>query len=131
MQLTGLPRRSCVEANLVIICSSLPTLRLFFRHVAPRFIGEHGGGNSNSQSWRNHPGLQTISNKRKNLSSNLTYGRMGDGDDDLEMNTTWVVSQKRDESADNDESSEKAILQTKTTTLEYSVKPTRDGAPES
>jgi len=106
-------------------------LRLFFRHVAPRFIGEHGGGNSNSQSWRNHPGLQTISNKRKNLSSNLTYGRMGDGDDDLEMNATWVVSQKRDESADNDESSEKAILQTKTTTLEYSVKPTRDGAPES
>ncbi|KAF2803590.1 uncharacterized protein BDZ99DRAFT_427008, partial [Mytilinidion resinicola] len=29
-----------VEANLVIICGSLPVLRLFFRHVSPKFIGE-------------------------------------------------------------------------------------------
>ncbi|KAJ2900399.1 hypothetical protein MKZ38_002456 [Zalerion maritima] len=29
-----------VETNLFVICASIPTLRKFFRHVAPRFIGE-------------------------------------------------------------------------------------------
>lgn len=29
-----------VEANLIIICGMLPTLRKFFRHVAPKIIGE-------------------------------------------------------------------------------------------
>ena len=29
-----------IEASLVIVCGCLPTLRLFFRHVAPRLIGE-------------------------------------------------------------------------------------------
>ncbi|KAB2099104.1 hypothetical protein AG0111_0g12692 [Alternaria gaisen] len=29
-----------IEANLVIITGCLPTMRLFFRHVAPRLIGE-------------------------------------------------------------------------------------------
>lgn len=32
----------CVEANLFIICAALPTLRRFFRHVAPRLIGDQG-----------------------------------------------------------------------------------------
>jgi hypothetical protein len=32
--------RSLIEANLVIITGCLPTMRLFFRHVAPRLIGE-------------------------------------------------------------------------------------------
>ncbi|KXT08850.1 hypothetical protein AC579_1482, partial [Pseudocercospora musae] len=34
----------CIEANLVVICGCLPILRLFFRHVAPRLIGEYSGG---------------------------------------------------------------------------------------
>ncbi|KAF1362387.1 hypothetical protein EJ07DRAFT_12641, partial [Lizonia empirigonia] len=29
-----------IEANMVIITGALPTMRLFFRHVAPRLIGE-------------------------------------------------------------------------------------------
>lgn len=29
-----------IEANLIIICGMLPTLRKFFRHVAPKIIGE-------------------------------------------------------------------------------------------
>jgi RNase H-fold protein (predicted Holliday junction resolvase) len=33
---------SFVEANLLIICASLTTLRRFFIHVAPKFIGERG-----------------------------------------------------------------------------------------
>ncbi|CAN9280749.1 unnamed protein product [Alternaria alternata] len=34
------PESSLIEANLVIITGCLPTMRLFFRHVAPRLIGE-------------------------------------------------------------------------------------------
>ena len=31
---------SLIEANLVIVTGCLPAMRLFFRHVAPRLIGE-------------------------------------------------------------------------------------------
>ncbi|KAK8062947.1 hypothetical protein PG997_015044 [Apiospora hydei] len=30
----------CIEANLLIMCCCLPTLRQFFRHLAPSWIGE-------------------------------------------------------------------------------------------
>ncbi|KAK8036192.1 hypothetical protein PG993_008806 [Apiospora rasikravindrae] len=44
----------CIEANLLIMCCCLPTLRKFFRHVAPSWIGESkdsssAGGRSTSK----------------------------------------------------------------------------------
>ncbi|PIA99847.1 hypothetical protein CB0940_02398 [Cercospora beticola] len=30
----------CIETNLVIICGCLPSMRSFFRHVAPKYVGE-------------------------------------------------------------------------------------------
>lgn len=45
---------SIVEANLVIICGSLPTLRKFFRHVAPKIIGESTYGGHRSRSKGSH-----------------------------------------------------------------------------
>ncbi|MCJ1362842.1 hypothetical protein MMC16_001948 [Acarospora aff. strigata] len=111
----------CVEANLVIICGSFPTLRLFFNHVAPKSIGESGSG-SNSQSWRKNTGPQTISSQvlRERMSSRLTYGRMTGGDKDTEMDTMWENNRKT-QRANDDGGSETAILQTKTTTIEYSA----------
>ena len=44
---------SIVEANLLIICAALPTVRKFFRHVAPRFIGEYSHDGSRSRSRTN------------------------------------------------------------------------------
>ncbi|CAK3920277.1 hypothetical protein AC579_6149 [Lecanosticta acicola] len=32
----------CIESNLIVICGSLPILRLFLQNVAPRLIGEYG-----------------------------------------------------------------------------------------
>lgn len=40
------PPASIVEANLFIICASLPTLRKFLKHVAPKLVGESIYGRS-------------------------------------------------------------------------------------
>ncbi|KAF5619825.1 integral membrane protein PTH11 [Fusarium tjaetaba] len=55
-----------VEANLLIICASLTTLRRFFIHVAPKFIGERGSSvqySTTSKGTRQHP-FQTIGSIR-------------------------------------------------------------------
>ncbi|KAF2130674.1 hypothetical protein P153DRAFT_384935 [Dothidotthia symphoricarpi CBS 119687] len=39
-----------VESNLLVICCCLPTLRRFFRHVAPRIIGEYSDSPSRRES---------------------------------------------------------------------------------
>ncbi|KAJ3521660.1 hypothetical protein NM208_g13195 [Fusarium decemcellulare] len=48
-----------VEANLLVVCASLTTLRRFFIHVAPRLIGERGSsagyGMKGSKGTRGHP----------------------------------------------------------------------------
>lgn len=57
---------SFVEANLLIICASLTTLRRFFIHVAPKFIGERGSSvqySATSKGTRQHP-FQTIGSIR-------------------------------------------------------------------
>ncbi|GKU00283.1 unnamed protein product [Fusarium langsethiae] len=50
-----------IEANLLIICASLTTLRCFFYRVAPRLIGvrESSDGIESSRGTRKHP-FQTI-----------------------------------------------------------------------
>jgi hypothetical protein len=52
---------SFIEANLLIICASLTTLRCFFYRVAPRLIGvrESPDGIASSRGTRKHP-FQTI-----------------------------------------------------------------------
>ncbi|CVL06014.1 related to integral membrane protein PTH11 [Fusarium mangiferae] len=55
-----------VEANLLIICASLTTLRRFFIHVAPNIIGERGSSvqySATSKGTRQHP-FQTIGSIR-------------------------------------------------------------------
>jgi hypothetical protein len=75
-------RYSLIEANLVIITGSLPVMRLFFRHVAPKFIGEssfHSRSRSrkvgtNDPSTQHQSELKTISSQPKRS----RYSRMGD-----------------------------------------------------
>jgi hypothetical protein len=43
--------RSFIESNLLVICCCLPTLRRFFRHVAPRIIGEHSHDPSRRENY--------------------------------------------------------------------------------
>ncbi|KAF2168178.1 hypothetical protein M409DRAFT_21622 [Zasmidium cellare ATCC 36951] len=78
----------CIEANLVIICGCLPILRLFFRHVAPRFIGE------SSETVASHPStslgkkpihsvaeLSNLDNKERRQAAQHPYDRMNEWDD--------------------------------------------------
>lgn len=63
-----------VEANLIIICGMLPTLRKFCRHVAPKIIGENSYGHSNRSGGLGGGG---ISNKNKFSNSSppiVTFG---------------------------------------------------------
>ncbi|KAF4972287.1 hypothetical protein FSARC_1123 [Fusarium sarcochroum] len=39
-----------VEANLIITCATMPTLRKFFKHVAPKLIGESRYGSKSGKS---------------------------------------------------------------------------------
>ncbi|EWY88525.1 hypothetical protein FOYG_09679 [Fusarium oxysporum NRRL 32931] len=39
-----------VEANLIITCATMPTLRKFFKHVAPKLIGESRYGSKTGKS---------------------------------------------------------------------------------
>jgi hypothetical protein len=67
-----------IEANLVIICCSLPTLRLFVRHFAPKLIGEYSLGRSKPGAYGNTAGSHPLSNKFDKLSrTRSTYDRMG------------------------------------------------------
>jgi hypothetical protein len=68
-----------IEANLVIICCSLPTLRLFIRHFAPRLIGEYSLGRSRPSHYGNGgSGSNALGSKvQDKLRTRSTYGRMG------------------------------------------------------
>ncbi|KAI1850981.1 hypothetical protein JX266_003646 [Neoarthrinium moseri] len=45
----------CIESNLLIMCCCLPTLRRFFRHIAPTFIGEKVSTGDSTQPQNRYP----------------------------------------------------------------------------
>ena len=78
----------CVEANLVIICGCLPILRLFFRHVAPRLIGEHTetAASGPARSFGKKPiqsvaELSNLDGRERPQDSEHPYGRMTEWDE--------------------------------------------------
>jgi hypothetical protein len=118
-----------VEANLFIVCCCLPTLRRFFRHVAPRFIGENSESSNKVTSGHNG-GLRTWgSTKPKRQYDTLMHTvDGGDGDDEvplsrmrpkegLQTRETTVGVGDRELRADNN--SEEAILYERTVQITY------------
>ncbi|KAA8618426.1 hypothetical protein PtrSN002B_002980 [Pyrenophora tritici-repentis] len=119
-----------VEANLFIICCCLPTLRRFFRHVAPRFIGESGSNSDNKDSsGRNRPGLRTwgsAGNQKRQYDTLMNTVQGGDDEiplagvgtkEDLKPRETTVQVSGHGFKADND--SEEAILYERTVQVTY------------
>jgi len=122
-----------VEANLFVICGSMPTLRKFFKHVAPRFMG----GSSN-QSYP-YPNSYAPNRSAGNAMSRArkTRGQYTNFDDENEMQTfqdpdtssqdgnagkvvgAATVTVDAANGNEGDSHSEKAILQTTTYTVQY------------
>jgi HAMP domain-containing protein len=123
-----------VEANLLIMCGSLPTLRVFLKNVAPRVLGDRSqnkpsGENSASASF----GLRTFGGsngpRRRfdtlvELEHDVHFNRNSLRPEGMGKKDVKVFSGQSDESLMNhgptgDNNSEDGILQTRTTTVRY------------
>lgn len=137
---------SIVEANLLIICASLPTLRKFFRHVAPKVIGEstYAKQSKRSAATGNPNSRITYGAGSHNRRDHRDYSQF-DGDSD--SNDTYILGNmststpavsraaagpsETDVVWHDDDDSEKGIVrgangnivQTKTVTVEYESRP--------
>jgi hypothetical protein len=118
---------SLIEANLIIITGCLPTMRLFFRHVTPRLIGEQSArGHSHNPGTKYGTNSKPLQVELKEISVKRTrvYDRMVDEDaismgSALKTETGWqgdtnsvraVILQARG-----------AIIETETAVLESKV----------
>ena len=124
-----------MEANLFIICGSMPTLRKFFKHFAPKLMGTSRNGSRTGTSHTYGPGSTarrtgpntTLRSARKSQHPYLNFSDEERGSDEHEMNdfsaghsgepiTTVGVANGDPQ---RDDHSEKAILQTKSFTVQY------------
>lgn len=72
---------SLIEAYLIMICATLPTVRLFFRKVAPKLMGTGSatkGSSGMPDTGRNNISLQAVSHQRSTMGK---YSRFGDAED--------------------------------------------------
>ncbi|KAH6894369.1 hypothetical protein B0T10DRAFT_603872 [Thelonectria olida] len=126
-----------VEANLIIICASTPTLRKFFKHMAPKLIGESRYGsktrtNTNSKTPSRTFGPSSTSRSRR---SRLNYSQFdveeGEGSDTITLgpimgrNDLKIMGGQNLSDSDSERAinpggtNSKAIVQTTTVTVEY------------
>ncbi|KAK7408448.1 hypothetical protein QQX98_009375 [Neonectria punicea] len=122
-----------IEANLLIMCGSLPTLRVFLRNVAPKVLGESNVSLSSEQkSGTRSYGLRTFGGSnypRRNfgtlveLEHDTHYHRDSLRPDGLVKNDVNIQGGRSDESLEvngaRETDSEDGILQTRTTTVQY------------
>lgn len=110
---------SNLEANLVIICVSLPALRQFVKHFAPKLMGYDSQANSSGPSYlKNSAGNNTFGSVPISRSAKK-YGRMEDGSV-LEMTGNFDKEEAEERTRElSDNGSEKAIWQTRTVTVQH------------
>ncbi|CAG9988282.1 unnamed protein product [Clonostachys byssicola] len=123
-----------VEANLFIICGSMPTLRKFFKHLMPRLMGSSG----QSSGYRNpaSPGpsntlqsggnvISRLRHKRKSYAQFASDGEENElqdfrgGDTTKKQRSVTVTTADQSQVPGDNHSDEGAILQTKSFTLQY------------
>ncbi|EMT73614.1 hypothetical protein NOF04DRAFT_18444 [Fusarium oxysporum II5] len=122
-----------IEANLLIMCGSLPTLRVFLKNVAPRVLGDKSTRKgSEEQSGSANFGLHTFGGsngpRRKfdtlvELEHDTHFNRASLRPEGMGKTDVNIYSGRSDESLENnatgDNDSEDGILQTRTTTVQY------------
>lgn len=125
---------SFIEANLLIICCCLSTLRRFFKHFAPRLIGENSSGsNSKSHSHgfsKNHAQRTFGSGGAKRTLDTLMNTKNDDNGiplssfDDLDKKGSTVVTKTKNAGKDSD--SEEAILFERSVQVTYESREEHD-----
>ncbi len=127
-----------IEANLFIICGSMPTIRKFFKHFAPRLMGVSssdpsygpkyaagahyaGGYAPNTKSGATVPYSRKQRSQYENFDDDnelQVFDSAGrEGDAKHAQSSEVMVDGGGEPQPDN--GSEKAILQTKTFTVRY------------
>ena len=104
---------SNIEANLVVVCVSLPALRQFVKHFAPRLMRDDSQPRSTGPSY-----LKNSDNTFDTAPSSRgkkKYGRMHD-ESALEMTGNFGGKEAAQDNTQDiaDDNSEKAIWQTRT-----------------
>lgn len=136
--LTPTPRgaRRFLEANLFIICGSMPTLRKFFKHFAPRVFG--GGSSSNpsypsygpayamgrsgvaeSRARKQRKHYEQFPEANEMATFNSGSGSQENITKEAAATSVTVDANTTEERAETDAHSDKAILQTKSFTVRY------------
>lgn len=123
-----------VEANLIIICGSLPTFRLFLNHMAPRILGESRKTTGSGNSGGNAAGSGGMRYALRTFGSSQPKRRHFDTIDDLELGdnpyqseTSWTaeanapgtVSRRGRRTSHSEASDEEAIVKTVQTTVTH------------
>ncbi|WXC64780.1 hypothetical protein SNK03_010592 [Fusarium graminearum] len=123
-----------IEANLLIMCGSLPTLRVFLKNVAPRVLGDKSQSKPSEQNSASASfGLRTFGGsngpRRKfdtlvELEHDVHFNRTTLRPEGMGKTDVKVLSGQSNESLMNhgptgDSNSEDGILQTRTTTVRY------------
>ncbi|KAH7129265.1 hypothetical protein EDB81DRAFT_907337, partial [Dactylonectria macrodidyma] len=114
-----------IEANLFVICGSMPTLRKFFKHLMPRIMGS-SGASKYSESYGAKQHSNTLSRVRKQRSAYAQFPeddgtemqRFSD-DENKEPARTVHVSGSGDGDVQRDDHSDRAILRTQSFTVQY------------
>lgn len=126
---------SVVEANLFIVCCCLPTLRRFFRHVAPHVIGESSGGSSgkgsSGQNRMLHSWKSSKSGPKRQYDTLMNTIDAGKGDDEIPLAgmEAKAATQARQSKVQvgtrecKDSDSEEAILYERTVDVTYETRP--------
>lgn len=101
----------------MVICATLTSLRRFFKHIAPRFIGERSSGsNSNSRPQENSE-LVTFGG------SNKKYKKFSQNQHLRGENTDVTIIEepavREDLRSSGDGNSQRGILQTHITSVTY------------
>jgi hypothetical protein len=118
---------SLIEANLFIICGSMPTTKKFFQHFAPMLMGSSGNTSRDRDRYINYGSggdrLETFggSGVKDSRKGKSMYGDMELGDMHNQMRNDISGGNDDDNSdkAQPDNGSEKAILQTRTVEVRF------------
>lgn len=82
-----------IEANLIIICGSLPTFRIFLNHVAPKILGETSGRGDNdnkvSSPGRMRYALKTFGSSQPKRRRFNTIDELEHGDRPYSSEARW------------------------------------------